>query len=81
LCSNVSWLPLFPSSYTFSRARANTLVLPGFVQPESEETVFTLEMDLVIRTSVSEILSPPKRSAFFFSFNSVVKRVIGTPVR
>lgn len=76
------WQPLFPSSYTFLRARVNTPALPGFVQPGSQEGVFTLEVDLMIRTSVSEILSPPKKQCILLSVQQCVKeKVIRIPVK
>lgn len=76
------WQPLFPSSYTFFRARVNTPALPSFVQPGSQEWIFTLEVDLMIRTSVSEILSPPKKQCILLSVRQRVKeKVIRTPVK
>lgn len=75
-----SWQPLFPSSYTFLRARVNTPALPSFVQPGSQEWIFTLEVDLMIRTLVSEILSPPKKQCILLSVQQRVK-VIRTPVQ
>lgn len=43
---------------------------------------FTLEVDLMIRTSVSEILSPPKKQCILLSVQQCVKeKVIRIPVK
>lgn len=79
--SKVSWHLLFPSSYTFSRARVNTPVLPVFVQPGSEEWVFMLEMDLMIRTSVKFYLLQKKECMLLFIQLYVKEKVIRTSVK